>query len=382
MRFFVILMVLIGLASCSSSTPTAKKGPGSILTGEAEQGVSLSDLAGLSGKGNSVGLPINALLWRASLDIMSTIPLDDVDTFGGTIVTEWYQLKKTSDERIKMTAFVLDRELRADGIRVIVYVQKRIGNSWQDSGTDSEMGKQIEDLILTRAREIRASGYIETTNQTLSSKPAVVFPLNGEFMMVPFSPSVLEAKWQAIWDKEQCFKTNIDVGREKYYVLEMFPYPSGRIHMGHVRNYALGDVVARFKRAKGFNVLHPMGWDAFGLPAENAAIERGIHPGKWTIENISAMRAQLKTMGLSYDWDREITTCSPDYYKHEQKMFLDFQIMIHQLSKKYQLLTLFLNTFLQNPYLKTQVKFLNIICRFQLQCPRQISYNPYTYPQY
>ncbi|MGB0819136.1 MAG: class I tRNA ligase family protein, partial [Candidatus Puniceispirillaceae bacterium] len=142
--------------------------------------------------------------------------------------------------------------------------------------------------------------------------------------MVPFSPSVLEAKWQAIWDKEQCFKTNIDVGREKYYVLEMFPYPSGRIHMGHVRNYALGDVVARFKRAKGFNVLHPMGWDAFGLPAENAAIERGIHPGKWTIENIAAMRAQLKTMGLSYDWDREVTTCSPDYYKHEQKMFLDF----------------------------------------------------------
>ena len=143
-------------------------------------------------------------------------------------------------------------------------------------------------------------------------------------MMVPFSPSVLEAKWQAIWDEKQCFKTNVDVGREKYYVLEMFPYPSGRIHMGHVRNYALGDVVARFKRAKGFNVLHPMGWDAFGLPAENAAIERGIHPGKWTIENIAAMRAQLKTMGLSYDWDREVTTCSPEYYKHEQKMFLDF----------------------------------------------------------
>ena len=164
MRFFVILMILIGLAACSRPTPTGEQGPGSILTGKAEQGVRLSDLAGLSGKSSSIGLPINALLWRASLDIMSTIPLDDVDTFGGTIVTEWYQLNKTSDERIKITAFVLDRELRADGIRAVVYVQKRIGNNWQDSGIDSEMGKQIEELILTRAREIRVSGYIETTN--------------------------------------------------------------------------------------------------------------------------------------------------------------------------------------------------------------------------
>ena len=164
MRPFAIVMVLISLAACSGSTPTAEKGPGSIVTGRAEQGVSLSDLAGLGGKNNSVGLPINALLWRASLDIMSTIPLDDVDTFGGTIVTEWYQVNKTSDERIKMTLFVLDRELRADGIRVVVYVQKRIGNNWKDSGTDIEMGKQMEELILTRAREIRASGYIEMTN--------------------------------------------------------------------------------------------------------------------------------------------------------------------------------------------------------------------------
>jgi len=164
MRFSLILMVLIGLAACSGPTPTAEKGPGSIVTGRAEQGVSLSDLVGLSGENNSLGLPINALLWRASLDIMSTIPLDDVDTFGGTIVTEWYQLNKASDERIKMAAFVLDRELRADGIRAVVYVQKRIGNNWQDSGVDSEMGKQIEELILTRAREIRASGNVQTIN--------------------------------------------------------------------------------------------------------------------------------------------------------------------------------------------------------------------------
>ncbi|MGE4280944.1 MAG: leucine--tRNA ligase [Magnetospirillum sp.] len=132
-----------------------------------------------------------------------------------------------------------------------------------------------------------------------------------------------ETKWQKVWDERRSFVATEDKSRPKYYVLEMFPYPSGRIHMGHVRNYALGDVVARYKRARGFNVLHPMGWDAFGLPAENAAIERGVHPAKWTRENIAAMRDQLKTMGLSYDWGRELATCEPEYYRHEQKMFLD-----------------------------------------------------------
>src|SRR5713101_113922 len=133
-----------------------------------------------------------------------------------------------------------------------------------------------------------------------------------------------EPRWQSAWEERGIFATRNDDPRQKYYVLEMFPYPSGRIHMGHVRNYAMGDVVARFKRATGFNVLHPMGWDAFGMPAENAAMERKVHPKAWTYENIAAMKAQLKSMGLSLDWRREIATCDPRYYKHQQKMFLDF----------------------------------------------------------
>ena len=142
--------------------------------------------------------------------------------------------------------------------------------------------------------------------------------------MTRYNQKKTERKWQGIWARQGTFHVTEDLNRPKYYVLEMFPYPSGRIHMGHVRNYTLGDVVARYKRAQGFNVLHPMGWDSFGLPAENAAIENNVHPAKWTRENISSMRAQLKTMGLSYDWSREISTCDPEYYRHEQQMFLEF----------------------------------------------------------
>ncbi len=135
-----------------------------------------------------------------------------------------------------------------------------------------------------------------------------------------------EPRWQRAWAERGCFRA-ADVptsGKPKYYVLEMFPYPSGKIHMGHVRNYTLGDVVARYKRARGFDVLHPMGWDAFGLPAENAARERGIHPAKWTRDNIAAMRAELQRMGLSLEWEREFATCDPEYYGQQQKLFLDF----------------------------------------------------------
>jgi leucyl-tRNA synthetase len=138
-----------------------------------------------------------------------------------------------------------------------------------------------------------------------------------------YTPGEIEKKWQKIWEERKSFKVSEDSNKPKYYLLEMFPYPSGRIHMGHVRNYSIGDVIGRFKRMRGFNVLHPMGWDAFGMPAENAAIKNNCHPAAWTYENMAYMRDQLKQMGLSYDWDRELATCDVSYYRWEQKLFLE-----------------------------------------------------------
>ncbi len=141
-------------------------------------------------------------------------------------------------------------------------------------------------------------------------------------MQEKYIPQVVEAKWQQRWETEKSFKADEASEKKKFYLLEMFPYPSGKIHMGHVRNYSIGDVVARFKRMRGFNVLHPMGWDAFGMPAENAAIQNNCHPAAWTYENMAYMRGQLKRMGFSYDWDRELATCDVEYYRWEQQIFL------------------------------------------------------------
>ena len=142
--------------------------------------------------------------------------------------------------------------------------------------------------------------------------------------MEKYNFKIIEKYWQEYWDKNKVFKTSLDKKKKKFYCLEMFPYPSGKIHMGHVRNYTIGDVLARYKSLEGFNVLHPMGWDSFGMPAENAARQNNLDPKTWTEKNILIMKSQLKKLGLSIDWDLEISTCDPKYYKHQQELFIDF----------------------------------------------------------
>ena len=151
--------------------------------------------------------------------------------------------------------------------------------------------------------------------------------------MNKISVEEIDKKWQIFWSKRKNQFKNTDK-KKKFYCLEMFPYPSGKIHMGHVRNYAIGDVIARYKMMKGFNVLHPMGWDSFGLPAENAARENNLNPRDWTKKNISTMKHQLQLLGLSIDWDLEISTCDEKYYKHQQELFIDFFKKAWLLEKK------------------------------------------------
>src|ERR1700730_4542086 len=147
-------------------------------------------------------------------------------------------------------------------------------------------------------------------------------PRSGTGTVMEYDPQAIEKKWQARWNADHAFEADADPSKPKYYVLEMLPYPSGTMHMGHMRNYTIGDVVARFRRMQGFHVIHPMGWDAFGLPAENAAIQRGVHPREWTLTNIASFKRVMHRFGFSYDWRREISTCEPEYYKWNQWFFL------------------------------------------------------------
>ena len=220
-----------------------------------------------------------------------------------------------------MNIFILGRDLRADGVRARVFRQnKDPSGQWVDApGRSDHRHRHRERDSGARARDPHVHGReIVRPPDRQSEAP------RGLRAMARYNAKETEEKWQAVWRDRGVFRVEADPGRPKYYVLEMFPYPSGTLHVGHVRNYTMGDVVARFKRAQGYNVLHPMGWDAFGLPAENAAIASKVHPATWTLQNIAVMREQLMRMGLSYDWRREIATCHPQYYRHEQKMFLDF----------------------------------------------------------
>ncbi len=245
------------------------------------------------------------------------MPLVSADPFGGVIITDWYSPPQTPNERFKVNIYILGRALRADGIRASVFRQTNDTGAWADAPVALNTSTDLENAILTRARQLRMSGR-PAIEQRRRSAPA------EQIMASRYNFLETEQKWQSVWAERGSFKTAHDPRLPKYYVLEMFPYPSGRIHMGHVRNYTMGDVVARYKRARGFNVLHPMGWDAFGLPAENAARDQKIHPARWTYDNIATMRAELKRMGLSLDWSRELATCHPGYYKYQQELFLDF----------------------------------------------------------
>ena len=167
------------------------------------------------------------------------------------------------------------------------------------------------------------NGILDNIHLTVHKKQTPAVTVTADHTMsTKYDSKMIERKWQSFWEEKGLFWAKEDPSRAKYYVLEMFPYPSGKIHMGHVRNYTIGDVVARYKMMRGYNVLHPMGWDSLGMPAENAAIRHKTHPKSWTMKNIDYMRKQIKRMGFGYDWEREVTTCLPEYYRWNQWFFL------------------------------------------------------------
>ena len=212
---------------------------------------------------------------------------------------------------------VVDRNILRIGIFEIIYCQ--------DIPPKVTINEAVELAKKYGSEDSGAfvNGILDNIHLTIYKKQTPAVSVTADHTMsTKYDSKMIERKWQSFWEEKGLFWAKEDPSRAKYYVLEMFPYPSGKIHMGHVRNYTIGDVVARYKMMRGYNVLHPMGWDAFGMPAENAAISEGIHPAKWTMDNINYMRNQLKAMGFSYDWKREISTCDPSYYKWEQLLFI------------------------------------------------------------
>ena len=251
-------------------------------------------------------------MWRASLETLDFIPLSTVDYSGGMIITDWYtDNSSSSNESIKITVRFLSNEIRSDSLKVIIHKKRCSASNNCNIALLPESSKVKVELLSVI---LRKASLLEKADKQPKKNNLVSYMERYNFLAI-------ENKWR---NNKEANCVNNSKAKNKFYCLEMFPYPSGKIHMGHVRNYTIGDVIARYKFLNGFNVLHPMGWDAFGLPAENASKQNNLHPREWTKKNISTMKKQLKFLGLSIDWDKEISTCEKEYYKHQQALFIDF----------------------------------------------------------